>query len=93
MARYKLLQKAFIDNRIWEEGDTIEVADDFPAGPHMQPLDSAARKRVKEMGVEVGTFPDPITELTGVNDFGATPQGVKTGIAASDAQIPPQGRQ
>ncbi|HYA40883.1 MAG TPA: hypothetical protein VEF34_06245 [Syntrophobacteraceae bacterium] len=91
MARYKLLAVSFIDNRLWQEGETIEVPDDFPAGPHMKPLDTAAKKRVKELGIEVGAFPDVITELTGgaagVQTIGASPQGIRSGIAASEADI------
>ncbi len=88
MARYKLLAKSFINNRLWDEGETVEVDDSAVPGPHMKPLDAAARKAVKDHGIEVGEMPDVITELTGgVETIGASPQNVKSGIAASDVPM------
>jgi hypothetical protein len=42
MARYELLQKAFIDMRVLEVGEQITVADDVIPGPYMKPLDKPA---------------------------------------------------
>jgi hypothetical protein len=90
MAKYKLLEKSFIDNRLWEEGETVEVADELIPGPHMVPVDAAAHKMAKKMGLVNGPIPDPVDALTltEAEKMGASPQGIKSGIAASDAQMP-----
>lgn len=85
MATYKLLEKAFIDNRIYEPGETVTVADDVVPGPFMKPLDAAAKKMAKEVGLVVGPSPDPVDQITATNaeTIGAAPQNVKSGMAAS----------
>jgi len=84
MAKYKLLEKAFINERLWEAGEEITLPDDVIPGPHMLPMDSAARKAIKEAGVVNGPIPDPVDELTkDVRDFGAAPQNVRVGMNAS----------
>jgi len=88
MAKYQLLAKSFIHNRLWEEGETVEVDDGLIPGPHMKPIDAPAKAQIKKYGIEVGEMPDVIAELTGgVETIGASPQAVKSGIAASDIQI------
>ena len=50
MAKYKLLEKAYckqtpgdVIEQTWEAGTEIELRDDATPGPHMEPLDTAAR--------------------------------------------------
>lgn len=85
MARYELLEKAFIDNRVYESGEVVEVADTVTPGPFMKPLDAAAQKRAKEIGLVLGPLPDPVDQLTAmkVETIGASPQDVKSGMAAA----------
>ena len=83
MAKYKLLERAFIDQCVWEEGSIVEVADDVIPGPHMVPQDAAARAAAKRHGVvnhemSVHEIVDKIA------DFGASPQGIKSGMNASE---------
>jgi hypothetical protein len=45
MARYKLHEKAYFDNTVYEEGAIITVSDDvFPAA-YMQPMDKVAKEK------------------------------------------------
>ena len=83
MAKYELLEKSFIDNRIWEPGEIVEVPDDLIPGPHMVPVDDAAKRVAKKLGLVNGPLPDPVHELTltDAERMGASPQGVKTGMA------------
>ncbi len=81
MAKYKLLETAFIDNRLYTAGERVEVADDFVPGPHMVPVDTAAKKVAKEIGLVNGPLPDPIDEITSI---GASPKGAKTGLLAGE---------
>ncbi|MGA2937301.1 MAG: hypothetical protein ABSF52_09415 [Syntrophobacteraceae bacterium] len=84
MAKYKLLERAFIHQRLWEEGEIVEVDDNLMPGPHMVPQDSAARAAMKKYGVVNGPLPNPVDELTrDVRNFGAAPQEVKSGMASS----------
>lgn len=46
MAKYKLTQRAIIDDRQREIGDEIEY--DGVPGPHMEPVDAAAKKAVAD---------------------------------------------
>lgn len=84
MAKYELLEKAFIDNRIYEAGEIAEVGDSVIPGPFMKPVDAEAKKRAKEVGLVLGPMPDPVDQLTAmkVEAIGASPQGVKSGMAA-----------
>jgi hypothetical protein len=84
MAKYKLLETAFIDNRICVAGEKVEVADDMVPGPHMVPVDGAAKKMATSVGLVNGEIPDPIDQIT---SMGATPAGAKTGIRAGE-EIP-----
>ncbi len=84
MAKYKLLEKAFIDNRLWETGEVVEVPEGTVPGSHMQPVDSEAKKMAKEIGLVNGPMPDPVDEMTAdVTNFGAAPQAVKSGMTAA----------
>jgi hypothetical protein len=48
----------------------------------MLPMDSAARKAIKDAGVVNGPIPDPVDELTkDPANFGATPTGLKSGMS------------
>ncbi len=50
MARYKLTERAFINDRLCEAQEEVEVADHVIPGPHMQPVDKAAGKAVDAAG-------------------------------------------
>ena len=54
---------------------------DFVPGPHMVPVDTAAKKVAKEIGLVNGPLPDPIDEITSI---GASPKGAKTGLLAGE---------
>lgn len=84
MAKYKLLEPAYIDNRIYVAGEKVVVPDDFIPGPHMVPIDAEAKKMAREIGLVNGALPDPIDEMT---SLGSTPAGAKTGIRAGE-EIP-----
>jgi hypothetical protein len=81
MAKYKLTEVAYIEHRIVQPGEKVEVPDDFIPGPHMVPVDKAAAKMAKSIGLVNGPLPDPIDEIT---SLGATPAGAKTGIRAGE---------
>jgi hypothetical protein len=93
MAKYKLLEKSFIHNRLYEEGETVELSNEAVPGPHMQPLDAAAKKRVKECGTQVGVYPNIIEEMTpsgiDVTKLGASPQVGQSGMTIL-GQEPPE---
>ncbi|MGO8945426.1 MAG: hypothetical protein ACLQJ7_17365 [Syntrophobacteraceae bacterium] len=83
MAKYELLEKAFIHNRIWEPGEVVEVDDSVVPGPHMKPVDAAAKAAFKKAGIvnhEMSTH----EIVDRIAHFGATPQGVKSGMNASE---------
>jgi hypothetical protein len=46
MARYRVLEKSFINNRIVEEGDEVEY--EGKAGSNLEPLDKPKRSRAEE---------------------------------------------
>jgi hypothetical protein len=62
MPKYKLLEKAFIDQRIYEAGDEVEFAG--RPGPHMVPMDAEAKAIAKKLGLVNGPIPDPIDQIT-----------------------------
>lgn len=94
MAKYQLLEKAFIDNRIYEAGETVEVSDSLIPGPFMKPMDEAAKKRAKSVGLVLGPMPDPVDQLTAtkLETIGASPQGVKSGMAADASESVAEGQ-
>jgi hypothetical protein len=81
MAKYKLLERAFIHQRLWEAGETVTVDDDVIPGPHMVPLDAADKRAFKKTGFENGPQPNYSDQITSI---GVSPQDVKSGILASD---------
>jgi hypothetical protein len=85
MAQYKLTQDAFINNIYYGTGSTVTVADDLVPGPHMIPVDAAAKKRAKETGHKPDAVPDYVDQITGqvdVTKYGSSPQ-VNSGIMLS----------
>lgn len=78
MAKYKLLEEAFINNRLYKAGEHVEVPDHVIPGPHMFPADGAAKKKAAEVGLVNGPLPDVVEELTpdkvDVTKYGASPQ-------------------
>jgi len=63
MARYRITETSYINDRLVAEEAIIEVADDLVPGPHMQPRDDAARKAVKAAGQRMAKV-DPVESLT-----------------------------
>jgi hypothetical protein len=85
MATYKLTEKSFIHNRIYEVNEKVKVADDFIPGPHMIPVDAAAKAMAKKVGLENFETPNYVDEIT---KYGASPQAMNTGLRASpDAEF------
>ncbi|MGO9020055.1 MAG: hypothetical protein ACLQVJ_17095 [Syntrophobacteraceae bacterium] len=62
-AQYELIEKAFIGDHIRYEGERIEVPANLVPGPHMIPLNEAAKKAFKQAGIENGRVRDGIDEL------------------------------
>ena len=83
MAKYEILERSFIHQRLWEPGEIVTVDDDLVPGPHMKPLDAAARKAIKKNGIIVGCIVNYVDAITG---FGVSPQDVKSGINASNEE-------
>ncbi|MGA2401452.1 MAG: hypothetical protein ABSG91_07070 [Syntrophobacteraceae bacterium] len=81
MAKYKLTERAFIGNCLYGPGDKVVVPDDTIPGPHMIPVDAAAAKMAKAIGLVNGPISDPIDEIT---SLGASPPGTKSGVRASE---------
>jgi len=50
MAKYKLTDTAYLAERLLAPGEVVEVADTVVPGPHMNPVDDAARRAVKAAG-------------------------------------------
>lgn len=46
MARYRVLEKSFVNNTLHEEGAEIEY--DGKAGPNLEPLDKPKRSKAKD---------------------------------------------
>jgi hypothetical protein len=86
MAKYKLTETAYIGNVLYHAGDKVVVGDDVIPGPHMIPVDKAAKAVTDRIpGFTNAPMPDPIDQLT---SMGASPKAVKSGILASDDEIP-----
>lgn len=82
MARYELLERSFINQTLLDPGAIVEVDDDVIPGPHMKPVDTAAKTAFKKTGFVVGA----VTEheiVDSIATFGASPAGVKSGMNAS----------
>lgn len=63
MARYRVTETCYVNDRLLKPGDDVEVADTVIPGPHMTPRDDAARKAVKAAGARM-TRTDPIEAMT-----------------------------
>jgi hypothetical protein len=64
MAQYRVTETSYLDSRIVIEGETVIVPDGTIPGPHMTPLDDAARMAAKD--VKPGKI-DPIEDLAKSN--------------------------
>ncbi len=64
MAQYRMLEKAFLNHRIYDVSEVADVPDDTVPGSHMVPVDDAAKKMAKKVGLKNGPLPDPIDDLT-----------------------------
>lgn len=51
MAIYKLLGPAFIGGSLRLTNEEVEVPDDFMPGPHMEPVDEAAKQMAAQVGL------------------------------------------
>jgi hypothetical protein len=83
MAKYKLLEPAYINHCLYGEGDVVVVGNDVIPGPHMLPIDNDARRKAKEVGLLNQAVPNYIDEITGridVTRYGASPQDAAAGI-------------
>jgi hypothetical protein len=74
-----MLERAFVQRKGCsgpepvEAGETVEVEDSVIPGPHMVPVDAAAEKKAKEIGLKIASVtPAPYTP----ESFGASPQNV-----------------
>ncbi len=64
MARYRVTEPCYIDDRLLQPGDEIATADSLIPGPHLAPLDEAAQRAVKAAGpVRMGRV-DPVESMT-----------------------------
>jgi hypothetical protein len=82
MAKYELLERSFINQMLLDPGAVVEVSDDVVPGPHMKPVDAAAKAAFKKTGYTVGA----VTEheiVDSIASFGASPAGIKAGMNAS----------
>ncbi len=82
MAKYELLERSFVHNRLWEPGEVVEVDDSLVPGPHMKPVNAAAEKAFKKTGHVLGVIPERDL-VDAIATFGASPQGVKSGMNLS----------
>ncbi len=83
MAKYKLLEKAFINQLLLEAGSEVVVPDDVIPGPHMEPMDAAARAAFKKTGfINSASLQNEIVDS--IAAYGASPAGMKSGINASE---------
>lgn len=84
MAKYKLMQMAYINNRLCGEGEVVTVPDGTIPGPHMLPVDAEAKRMAKAIGLVNDVVPDYVDEQTGMVDvskYGASPQNIAAGVA------------
>jgi hypothetical protein len=91
MARYEILEKSFINDRLWQPGEIVEVPDSVTPGQHMKPVDAAAKRRAKEVGLVNGPSPDWADQIAASAaareaDLAASPQGIRSGMNASDPE-------
>ncbi len=64
MARYRVTEASYIDGRLLQPGDEIATADGLIPGPHLTPLDDAARRAVKAAGPARMDRVDPVEAMT-----------------------------
>lgn len=66
MAKYRLLQRAIINDQVLEVGIEIGEGTQYPfegrPGPHMYPLDSDARMKMKKSLEESAAEIDPLQQ-------------------------------
>ncbi len=58
MAQYKLLETAYLNDRLYKEGETATVPDHVLPGPHMVPVDAKAHEIARSMGLVNGPVYD-----------------------------------
>lgn len=93
MAKYRLLEAAFIQQvnsdgpQLYPEGSIIDVPEETIPGPHMLPLDAAAR--TASAGMELISNPHTRGGHTDA-DLGASPQDIPSGFAKDDSPFSPE---
>lgn len=68
MARWKLLETAFIADRLVAEGDEITTTDTIIPGPHMEPLDDAAKALAEKHADRMQPVGNVLDQLTAALD-------------------------
>lgn len=64
LAKYRIDQKSYMNDRIVEKGEEVEVSPKLKPGPHWFPLNDAAKKAAEEGGVKyTGEVPDVLGAL------------------------------
>ncbi|MGO9370847.1 MAG: hypothetical protein ACLQBD_01965 [Syntrophobacteraceae bacterium] len=58
MAQYKLLGPAYINGMLRLANEVVEVPDDVIPGPHMEPVDEAAKQMAARVGLVNSTNDD-----------------------------------
>ena len=61
MAKYKFTETAYVDGRLYHEGEVVILPASLVPGPHMCPLDDEARKAAKAVNM---TKINPLDFLT-----------------------------
>ncbi len=93
MAKYKLLEAGFFQVKcadgpqLYPEGSIIDVPEETIPGPHMQPLDAAAR--TASAGMELISNPHTRGGHTDA-DLAVSPQNVASGFAKDDSPFSPE---
>ncbi len=63
MARYRITDLCYLDERLVQPGEDVDIADDVIPGPHMSPKDDAARRAVKAAAARMVKI-DPVEAMT-----------------------------
>ena len=82
MARYRLLERAFINQTLWEPGAEVTVADDVNPRSSYGTSGCRGQTAFKKTGfVNGASLQHDIVDK--IADFGASPAGVNQGMNAS----------
>lgn len=97
MAKYRFEQRSYHGDRLIEKGQEFEIGDDVIPGPHMFPLDDAAKAAAEKGNVVfTGEVPDVLGKLLPLytdalknhgNDERLTPANLATAFAAAVKEV------